>query len=88
MVGHSIVVKSDSKPTEGKKADVVLAAYNSIQAALRCLRPGNLNYQVTDIIAKTCENYKVNPLEGVISHDVKKFMIDGNNCIINKETFD
>jgi len=30
----------------------------------------------------------VNPVEGVISHDVKKFLIDGNACIINKETFD
>lgn len=65
-----------------------MAAYNAIQASLRGLRPGNNNYQLTDIIAKTSEDFKVSPLEGVLSHDVKKFMIDGNNCIINKETFD
>lgn len=88
IVGHTVVAQSAEKVVEGRKADVVLAAYKSIQAALRALRPGNNNYQVTDLIAKTTENYKVNPLEGVISHDVKKFLIDGNNCIINKETFD
>lgn len=27
-------------------------------------------------------------LEGVLSHDLKKHMIDGNNVIINKETYD
>jgi hypothetical protein len=34
------------------------------------------------------EAYKVNPLEGVLSHELKKHLIDGNKSIINKETFD
>jgi len=34
------------------------------------------------------ESYNVNPLEGVISHDLKKHLIDGNKVIINKETFE
>ncbi len=33
-----------------------------------------------------CEQFGVNPLEGVISHKVKKHLIDGNDGIINKET--
>jgi methionine aminopeptidase len=27
-------------------------------------------------------------VEGVLSHNVSKFFLDGNACIINKETFD
>ena len=40
------------------------------------------------MIAKCAEAFKVNPVEGVLSHNVQKFFLDGNACIINKETFD
>jgi len=43
---------------------------------------------VTEVIAKICESYGVNPVEGVLSHKMKKHLIDGNDCIINKETAD
>ena len=72
----------------GKKADVILAAYKATQAALRLIRPGNFNNQITDVIKKCCESYEVNALEGVLSHDIKKHLIDGNKVIINKETFE
>jgi hypothetical protein len=32
--------------------------------------------------------YEVNPVEGVLSHELKKHLIDGNKVIINKQTFD
>jgi hypothetical protein len=38
-----MVLADPSKVTEGRAADVILAAYNSIQAALRLLKPGNTN---------------------------------------------
>jgi len=41
---------------------------------------------VTEIISKICEEYGVNAIEGVLSHKVKKHLIDGNDVIINKET--
>ena len=44
--------------------------------------------EITDTIKKVTETYKCNPLEGVLSHNVSKFFLDGNACIINKETFD
>jgi len=71
-----------------KKADVILAAYNAIQAALRILRPGHKNNDVTEAIGKICTTYSTNPVEGVLSHDLKKHVIDGNAVIINKTTFD
>lgn len=48
FVGHTIVVQSDAKaPIVGKKADVILAAYKAVQAALRLIKPGNTNNKVT-----------------------------------------
>jgi len=86
LVAHTAVV--GGAKAEGRKADVVLAAYNAIQASLRLLKPGNLNYQVTDVVAKSCEAFKCSAVEGVLSHQVNKFFLDGNACIINKETFE
>jgi len=89
QVAHTVVVSSDPKKVvEGRKADVILAAYNALQAAVRTITPGATNNQVTDVVAKVAESYKCNPIEGVLSHEVKKHLIDGNNCIINKNTFD
>jgi curved DNA binding protein len=85
FVAHTIVVQSDKNAqVTGKKADVVLAAYNAAQAALRLIKPGHLNNEVTEVIQKVCNAYEVNPLEGVLSHELKKHLIDGNKVIINK----
>ena len=46
------------------------------------------NNSVTEVIAKICEEFGVNPLEGVLSHKMKRHLIDGNDVIINKETPD
>ena len=89
FAAHTIVVQSDAKAVvTGPKADVILAAYKAIQAALRLIKPGNFNNQVTEVIKKVSDSYKVTPLEGVLSHDLKKHLIDGNKVIINHETFE
>ena len=77
-----------AKKVTGKKADVVIATRKCYEAALRLLKEGNLNSQITKMIGQISAIYKANPLEGVLSHQVKKHMIDGDNVIINKETTD
>lgn len=52
------------------------------------MKPGNFNNQVTDVIKKISDAYKVNPVEGVLSHEIKKHLIDGNRVIINAENFE
>jgi len=86
LVAHTVVIGESS--VEGRKADAILAAYNALQAGLRLLKPGSKNDEITQNTATISEAYKCNPLEGVLSHDVKKHLIDGNECIINKATFD
>ncbi|EGR28670.1 hypothetical protein IMG5_170920 [Ichthyophthirius multifiliis] len=85
---HTVVCQDNQQVTKGRKADVILAAYKALQATLRTLKPGGKNNDSTQVINKVIESYKCNALEGVLSHELKKYMIDGNNVIINKETFD
>jgi curved DNA binding protein len=89
QAAHTIVVSADeSSKVTGKKADVILAGHFAILAAQRVIREGATNTQVTQAIAKVAEQFGVSPLEGVLSHKVKKHLIDGNDVIINKETSD
>jgi methionine aminopeptidase len=49
------------------------------------IKEGGTNTSVTEIIAKVCEEYGCNAVEGVLSHKMKKHLIDGNDVIINRE---
>lgn len=71
-------------PLVGRAAAAVAAAYTAADAALRVMRPGNTNKQVTEVIAKVAANYKVAALEGVLSHQVKRYVVDGTKVIANK----
>lgn len=73
-------------PATGRKAEVVLAARQAIEAVVRKIRVGQTNLQLTDTIARVASSYQVTPLEGVLSHQLKQHVIDGNRTIINRET--
>ena len=89
VVAHTIVVSEKSEPVSGKTADAILAAYNAVHAAIRVMYPGkNNNYDVTNTIKAVCDSYKVTPVEGVLSHRMKRDIIDGVETIINHATFD
>lgn len=52
------------------------------------IKEAGTNTSITEAIAQICEVYEVNPVEGVLSHKMKKHLIDGNDVIINKATAD
>jgi len=79
---------SPPAPISGRKADVICAAHYAAECAHRLIKPGKKNTDVTEIIKKVAEQFKVNPLEGVLSHQMKRYVIDGNKSIINKETLE
>lgn len=82
QAAHTIVIAEGK--VNGRKADTVLAAYHAHQVALKTIREAATNTTVTENVQKLSEEYKVSPVEGVLSHKLKKHMIDGNDCIINK----
>lgn len=83
VVAHTIVVgaSSENKVT-GRRADVILAAHYASQAALRLLKPGNDTYAITEAVQKVADSYKCKPVEGMLSHQLKQFKIDGEKTII------
>jgi curved DNA binding protein len=83
VVAHTIVVKSSPEViVKGRKSDVILAAYNASQAALRLLKPGIETYVITETVGKICQTYNCKPIEGMLSHQLKQFTIDGDKTII------
>ena len=87
VVAHTVVCGEEN--VSGKKADVILAAYNALQASLRLFNvKKNNNEDVTNAIKTVTEAYHVNPVEGVLSHKIRRDIIDGYETIINKSTLD
>lgn len=83
VVAHSFIIgASKDNPVSGKKADVMWAAQQCAEAALRTVKPGNENYLVTDTIQKVSEEYGCKPIEGMLSHQLKRNVIDGEKAII------
>jgi len=87
---HTTVIglPPESGPISGKMADAICAAYFAAECAQRLLRPGKTNTEITQIIKKVAEVFHVNPVEGVLSHELRRNIIDGNNVIINKADID
>ncbi|GFT09780.1 proliferation-associated protein 2G4 [Nephila pilipes] len=87
VVAHTIVVgASKDKKVSGRKADVIHAAHYAAEAALRLVKPGGDNNSVTDTIQKIAESFKCKPVEGMLSHQLKQFRIDGEKSIIQNPT--
>merc|ERR1740127_348507 len=63
-----------------------MAAWTAAEAALRLVQVGNTNTQVTAMFSKVAEEFKCKPVQGVLSHQLKKHVIDGNQSIISVET--
>lgn len=87
VAAHTIVVGATAEnKCKGKAADVVLAAYHASQAALRLLKDGSGNYAVTEAVQKIASDFKCKPIEGMLSHQLKQFKIDGEKTIIQNPT--
>lgn len=84
LVAHSLLVGVENPDKENKASRVLAATYTASQLALRMLKPGNKNTAVTEMIRKVAADYKVNAVQGVLSHEMKKFVIDGQKVILNR----
>lgn len=75
-------------PIRGRAADAAAAAYTAADAVLRLMRPGNSNDELTAVIAKVAKDFGVTPLDGVLSHQMKRFVVDGSKVIVNRESLE
>ena len=80
--------EGESAPITGKLADVLVAADVASKIALNTIKVGNTNTMVTDAIGKVAANFGVTPIQGVLMHQMKRFVIDGNKVVIQKSEVD
>ena len=84
QVPESTDGSSEAAPISGKAADVVAAANTALEAALRLVRPGKQISDVPDVLRTVVESYGCNLVEGVMTHQMKQFVIDANKCVLNR----
>merc|ERR1719469_547072 len=79
-VGHTIIVGKEE--VTDRRADVIMAAYNAAEVALRLLQVGNTNTMITEAFGKVCEDFNCKMVQGELSHEMKKHVINGQKAII------
>lgn len=80
MIAHTVLVTEDGSLPDGREANVIQAAYTALQTAVRKLRPGVKMYEITEVIEKVAAHFGVNCAEGVLSHQLKQYIVDGWKC--------
>mmetsp|Transcript_26549 Transcript_26549/g.81622 ORF Transcript_26549/g.81622 Transcript_26549/m.81622 type:complete len:271 (+) Transcript_26549:124-936(+) len=75
-------------PITGRKADILQAAHTALELATKLLQPGNTNSQVTSALKRVTDAYDVNMIFGLLTHRMKRFVIDGNKVIIMRDHID
>jgi len=86
VVANTVLVGAAGVETKmtGRKADVMAAAYTAAEAAIRLLKPGKKNSDISEAISKAAAEFKCTPVQGVLSHQMTRFVIDGEKVILNK----
>lgn len=65
VVAHTLVVGATrEKKVTGRKADVILAAHYAAEAAIRLIKPGESNNNVTEMIDRIAHTFHCKPVEG------------------------
>eukprot|EP00656_Telonema_subtile_P039607 TRINITY_DN446_c0_g1_i2.p1 TRINITY_DN446_c0_g1~~TRINITY_DN446_c0_g1_i2.p1 ORF type:complete len:379 (+),score=163.70 TRINITY_DN446_c0_g1_i2:185-1321(+) len=88
VVANTVVCQAEDAPIEGRKADVLMAVTVAAENALAAIKIGTTNNEITAILNRAAAAFNVNMVEGVLSHQMKQHVIDGNKVILSKETHD
>lgn len=83
-----VVRADDGAPITGRAADALQCAQTCFDAALRLVRPGKRVSDVSGPLNEIAEAFGCTMVEGVMTHNMKQFVIDGNKCVLNKPTAD
>lgn len=86
VAAHTVIV-GEPAPS-GRKADALMAAWKAAECIGKMLKPGVKNYDLTEAILRIASTYHVQPLEAVLSHQMKRYIIDANKVIMNRPAVD
>jgi len=83
ITAETIVVgATPENPVTGRRADVLRAAWTAAEVAMRLVRVGNKNWQVTEAVGKVAAAWNCKPVEGMLSCQQTQNVIDGKKRII------
>lgn len=82
-MAHSIIVGGETNVAERQR--VASAAWNALQVAVKSVKLGNSNTTVAQMINETAALYETSKVDGVLGHELKQYMIDGNRVIVRGE---
>jgi curved DNA binding protein len=85
-VAADTIVVGQAGEITGRLADVISAGWYATEAAIRAVRPGNKNWDVTKVVDKVVKSYECSALEGMLSNQQEKNVIDGKKRIILNPT--
>eukprot|EP01062_Namystynia_karyoxenos_P025981 TRINITY_DN20334_c0_g1_i1.p1 TRINITY_DN20334_c0_g1~~TRINITY_DN20334_c0_g1_i1.p1 ORF type:complete len:452 (+),score=181.82 TRINITY_DN20334_c0_g1_i1:96-1358(+) len=88
VVAHTVVVTEEGaagRIPAGEKADVVSAAAACAEGLTHCFRPGAKNHDITDLILQVAADFNCTPVEGVLSHEMKRYIIDGSEVVSGRK---
>lgn len=84
-VTHAETVHLASK-TDGPAADVIKAAYDAAQLAMRTLKVGAKNWDVTEVVEKVAKDYDCVGVEGMLSCQHQQNVTDGKKRVLLNPT--
>mmetsp|Transcript_29139 Transcript_29139/g.46908 ORF Transcript_29139/g.46908 Transcript_29139/m.46908 type:complete len:377 (+) Transcript_29139:61-1191(+) len=82
LVATTVVVGSG--PVTGRAADAIMACKTAGDVIIRMLQPGKKNSEITPLLEKCVDAYGCKAVDGVVSHQIKRFTTDGTKVITNK----
>jgi curved DNA binding protein len=86
LVAHTVVLSGGA--VEGPLADVIVAAYEAAEVALRAVKPGATNGEVTAAIEGVAKAFGVAPFTAVQGAQLTRFALDGGKVIPQKRETD
>jgi len=81
-----VVGATAENPVTGPRADVIKAAWTAAEICQRLIKAGEKNWTVTDAISKIALSFGAKPIEGMLSCEQSKNVIDGKKRIIQAPT--
>jgi len=84
-VTHAETVLLGSK-NDGLAADVIKAAYEAAQIAMRTIKVGGKNWDVTEAVEKVAKEYGCSGVEGMLSCQHERNVTDGKKRILLNPT--
>jgi len=88
VAGTTVVGATDNAPVSGRAADVIAAAYTGAEAMLRLVKAEGTNASIPPVLETIAKSFKCSVVEGVLSHQMKRYMIDGEKCVLAKPDVD